>query len=465
MSPSRLEDQTGTGHGGDSEPPVRRRWATRAVTALLLVLAVVLPLLRQRGAPSWDTIWAEDGWIYFQQAHDHGISVLFRGYAGYLQLPPRLLAAIAGLVPIDHLAAYLAVSAAVVGAGLAWFVYWASSAWVDSRPARVALASLVVLMPALGYENTATITNLIWIFAAVTPWALVSTAQGRWAVVARSSVVLLSATATLLSVIFVPFAIGWALVRRNRSTWTVTAAYFAGLGLQVAVTLRTHDDRGLVAIREAAKLPEIIAVKVFGQFLLGDRGIIALWGHRTLLAIAAPIAVLGIAAITVRGLDRTKQMLTLAFLASAVLSYVLPAWGRGTTAVAVAVPSQTFLGPMANAGQYDGGPARFSVAPVLLLASGLAIALGVRPAPPSEAGAGLAKWLRHLRRRRHHLGVLGRQPPICGTPVVPQRDPGTRRAVRHRGARHHRVGAPAAEVLQPTGAAPMSGAGPVKVTP
>ena len=123
----------------------------------------MVPLLRQTGAHSWDTIWGEDGWVYFQQAHDHGLGVVLRGYAGYLQLTPRLLAIPTAIVPIHQLALYFAVVAAVVGAALAWFVYWASEGWVESRPVRLALASLVVLMPALGYENTANVTNTIWI--------------------------------------------------------------------------------------------------------------------------------------------------------------------------------------------------------------------------------------------------------------------------------------------------------------
>ena len=52
-----------------------------------------------------------------------------------------------------------------------------SAEWIPSRPVRLALASLVVLMPVLGIENTANITNVIWLFAAVAPWALVSLSE------------------------------------------------------------------------------------------------------------------------------------------------------------------------------------------------------------------------------------------------------------------------------------------------
>jgi hypothetical protein len=44
--------------------------------------------LRQTGGQSWQTICWEDGSIYYEQTKQHGASLLFRGYDGYLQFPP-----------------------------------------------------------------------------------------------------------------------------------------------------------------------------------------------------------------------------------------------------------------------------------------------------------------------------------------------------------------------------------------
>src|SRR5262249_51818883 len=110
-----------------------------AVGVVLFASAGLLPLLRQRGAHSWDTIWAEDGSIYFQQVHDHGfLGVVARSYAGYLQLPPRLLAGIAAAMPIRSLAWVFALLDVIVAALLAFFVYWATDGWIESRPVRLA---------------------------------------------------------------------------------------------------------------------------------------------------------------------------------------------------------------------------------------------------------------------------------------------------------------------------------------
>ena len=207
--------------GGGVGAAGRCRRRTRLLGALAFALAVGLPLLRQRGAPSWNTIWGEDGWVYYQQAHDHGLSVLLRGYAGYLQLTPRLLAVPTIVVPVADLARYFAVMGVLVGALLAWFVYWATEGWIDARAVRLALAGLVVLAPALGYENTANVTNTIWILLAVAPWALVARSESRRAVLLRSLVVFASATATALSALFLPMALGYACLRRRRPTWVV----------------------------------------------------------------------------------------------------------------------------------------------------------------------------------------------------------------------------------------------------
>ena len=122
--------QDGWSFGRGRVSPLPLIWGSLLVSA-----AVVVPLLRQTGARSWQTIWAEDGFEYFQQAHQHGgFAVLFRGYGGYLQLPPRLLAAGSTYIPIRDLSIYLALSGAMVGALLGWFLYCMSTEWIPRDP-------------------------------------------------------------------------------------------------------------------------------------------------------------------------------------------------------------------------------------------------------------------------------------------------------------------------------------------
>jgi hypothetical protein len=355
--------------------PARRRPIPRLLAASLLVGAAVVPLLRQTGVHSWDTIWGEDGWVYFQQAHDHGLSVVMRGYSGYLQLAPRILAIPSVVVPIRQLALYFALASGLVGAALAWFVFWASADWIDSRSVRLALASLVVLMPALGYENTANATNTIWILLAVAPWALLSLSERSRDVLICSVVAFAAATATALAAVLSPLVLLWALVRRRRPTWTVAGAFCAGLALQFAVVVRTRDTRPRTTIRQAGKLPEIIGVKVFGQLLIGERGIRALWDHHFVLTVMVPVVALVGLVLLLAGSGRRNQLLAIALVGLALVCFLVPAWGRGTNQVALALTARTIFGP-AQAGRYNPMSTRYVVAPVFLLASAAAISLG-----------------------------------------------------------------------------------------
>ena len=266
-------------------------------------------------------------------------------------------------------------------------MYWASAGWIDSRPVRIAFASLVVLMPALGYENTANLTNTIWILFGVTPWALLSLSESRRATVLRGTVAFASASATALSAVFLPLAVGWAVIRRRRPTWIVVSAFCAGLLLQFAVVTHTHDTRPRTTVRQASKLPEIIGIKVFALFLVGERGIRAVWSQRATLAVVAPLVVLvGLAAL-LPGIGRRKQGVVAAFMALAVASFVVPVWGRGTNQVALALPLHSIFGA-AQAGHYSPMATRYSVTPILLLAGAAAIVLGARrPARPSLSAA------------------------------------------------------------------------------
>ena len=349
------------------------------IGACLLALAVALPLFRQVGTRSWQTIWSEDGSVYFQEARSDGrLAVLFRGYAGYLQLPPRMLGAIATLVPTRELAVYFALSAVLINALLAWFVFWASDGWVTSRPARLALASLVVLMPALGAENTATITNTIWAFAAVAPWALVAQHENTGAVVARSAVAFLAATATALTLLYLPLAFGFAFVRRTRAAWVVVAAFVAGLVVQLGVVLHTHDDRPQFGrpVRQLSKWPELMSVRVFAEYLLSDKAIRALWDVRIVVIIGAPAVVLAVLAVRFARADHAARLLALSFLVLAIATFAVPVWGRGMQSVAL---TQADAGPL----HFTGFQAtrylvanRLSVVPVMALASSAAILLG-----------------------------------------------------------------------------------------
>lgn len=346
-----------------------RLWSRKpfriALASVLFVAAAVLPLFRQAGARSWDTIWAEDGQIYSQQAiRDGSFTVLLHTHGGYLQLVPRLLGAVTPLVPLRRLSLYLALSAMVTCALLAAFLFHASQGWISSRPVRLALASLVVLAPALGLENTATITNTIWTFGVVTPWALVSLSDRGREVAARAAVAFLAATSTVISVVFLPLAVGVAALRRTRSTWIVCGVFAVGLAVQAVASLSAQDSFQPAMPNSVRDLLDLIGVRVFALALVGVKWTAQLWApHQNHLSIAAAVSVGALFAVLFPGAGWRAQVLAACFLAYALIAFVVPVWARGTSYCVM------FGGAVPNA------HLRYSVLPTMMLSSAAAVLL------------------------------------------------------------------------------------------
>ena len=83
------------------------------VSILMVLLAfaalVLTSLLRQTGVAVIDTVWAEDGAIFLYRALQTTLpEVLSEGYAGYLNIVPRVGAEIVTLVPLAQAATVLA---------------------------------------------------------------------------------------------------------------------------------------------------------------------------------------------------------------------------------------------------------------------------------------------------------------------------------------------------------------------
>ena len=287
---------------------------------------------------------------------------MFRGYQGYLQLPPRIFGAISTGVPIHYLAAFMALSSAIIGAVVGLFVYYATAPWIGSWPVRVALASLIVLMPILAAENTANVTNSIWILAAALPWALVSRREGAVDVALCSVVAFLGATSTSLCFVFLPLAIGYAVWRRTRAATVVAGSFLVGLIVQGLVdfqskgaSLRFIPELSVDVPKSVPSVADVFGYRVIGTYLFGDRGTQSPWlvNHGVLAIVSTIVFVLALA-LLLPGADRPLQVLSLVFLGYAVIFFVVPVWVR----------------QVANA--------RYCVVPIFLVASSLAVLVAPR---------------------------------------------------------------------------------------
>jgi hypothetical protein len=355
-----------------------RRPVGTAVGVSLFAAAVVLPLLRQRGNPSWDSLWAEDGFLLYQDVLDSGpIEPIFRGYTGYLVLLPRLLAAPLHWVAPEQVAAWCAVVAAVVTALLAALTYRWTTGWIASTPVRLALCTLVVLMPAAALENTAVLVNTIWALVCVAPWAVLSRQDGRADVAARAGVLFLAATSTPVAILFLPPALVWTWRERHRrGLVVVTAAFVLGSVLQLVAIAVTDDELVPGAPqRPAIDFARLLLVRLFAVALVGPEQAARLWlDHGLVIGAVAAAIVVVLLVLLVRRADRRSQLLGAGFAIAAVVLLFALVWSRGT------LPWR-FGGPFNMRAHM-----RYTVPAVFLLASGFAVLVGNPPAhePPGR---------------------------------------------------------------------------------
>ena len=160
--------------------------------------------------------WAEDGAVFFVQERASGIAALWRPYAGYLHLLPRLVAWAATAFP-------LAV-APVVYVFAAWVASATACAYFLHRllPWRLAAggAAGLVLMPSSG-EVFGTLTNVQWLLqlgllaACFAP----APAGGRALRVGLAAGVLLASLTGPFSVLLAPIAVVLALPAAVFPAW------------------------------------------------------------------------------------------------------------------------------------------------------------------------------------------------------------------------------------------------------
>src|SRR5450432_1480330 len=116
-------------------------------------------------------VWAEDGAVFLSTAYRlHYFAAVATPYAGYLQVVPRSLAALASIFPASDAAWVLAASAAAARAAVSLFVFRASSGHLRSTSVRGMLTVAVVVLPVGGYEVLDNIANLHWFLTFAAFW-------------------------------------------------------------------------------------------------------------------------------------------------------------------------------------------------------------------------------------------------------------------------------------------------------
>ena len=354
------------------------RWSRSRAIAMgsaAVVALTSLQLARQPGTPSWRSIWAEDGAVYGREAFGLPIwRTLFRGYGGYVQFVPRLLASIVGVAGVSRAASLFAVSGAAVTALLALFVFRSTASWIDDVGLRVVVSAMTALVPIAYFETTANISNLGWPLLVASAWAIVSRRCAPIDTGLRAGVLVATALSTTVAALLAPAALVSAIRRRRRSEWVVMSCFALALAVQLvldrsaAASPSTHDSASV------GDLFQVFSVRVMASMVMGERWLYDAWRawHYgvVLVAIVALVAI----ALACRRAGRDRWCLAAGSLVTAFALFAAPVWVRGSTGLRLPEAGLTAAG------------ARYFVAPIALLVGGVAVLVD---------GSGRA-WLRRV---------------------------------------------------------------------
>jgi hypothetical protein len=341
------------------------------VVALLAVAAgTVVCVVRQPNA--LNTIWAEDGKIFYTQVLSKGVArSLLTPYNGYAHVVPRLLALLASAFPLGDAAKALTISASVVTAGVAVLVYRVTGNYLRSTWVRLALAAFVLLLPGAQNEVLGNIANLHWYLLFASFWILLWNPRHGWEVAIGAAVVFLGAASDPLALLFLPLVVlRW---QRLPSTSGRLPCIALGLGIaaQVAARIAQSSSRDFAQYANPLKLGPWYAFDTVGRSLFGTRVLGGESASGWLLALFACLALLALVYLAYRRRDVVAFPIVVFAIVGSAAFFAVPSFLTG-----VAAP-------------------RYEAIPVLLVAS--AVALTLDPAGRSSGGgterlAAVVRW-------------------------------------------------------------------------
>jgi len=340
------------------------------VSLAWVAVAVILQLLRQQGAPAVDTVWAEDGSIFFSQPLLEGPGALLQQYNGYIHVVPRLIGGAVSLIPPEAAAAAFAVVSAAIVGGLSIYVFVASRDILRSTVARAVLALLVAVPPPGGWETTANIANIQWNLLFPCFLAVVVRPRTRAHMVASAVIAGATALTAPIALLLAPVSV-WGLFRwPRRAAVAVHGTFLVAAAVQLVISLLEGSTSSLES--HLLDLPRLLALRVGAGTVLGERLLLELWPALGWALAVGGGAVLAAAAIGCwREEQGRRSVLLIALVASAAM-FMAPVYLRGTTQLIPGVEGLSQIG------------ARWVVGPGLLLATVL-VALAERAA--SRPGA------------------------------------------------------------------------------
>jgi hypothetical protein len=348
------------------------------VVGALLVLAVILQVLRIGPTTGLESVWAEDGQIFFQQALVQGFwETVFSPYAGYLVLVPRLVGEAGNLVPLREAAAAMAIASGFVVALCGLVVWHASAAHIRNPYLRGTLVALTVLAPVAGLESVVSGAYVLWYMLFAAFWLLLWRPATAWGAALGALFLLATGLSTPGLWFFAPLALLRALAVRDGRDLLLVGAYVAGAAVQVPV-LASNSEAAVDPIWTAdiwtAYLQRVVDGAVLGEELGG--GAWAALGWPFLIGL---LVLLGVGLVLAwRRSPTSARWLAAIAIGTSLLMFVASAYQRAV-GTAMVWPE----------GMHGGNAGRYAIVPALLLVSA---ALALVDRLPRRAGPDWLPW-------------------------------------------------------------------------
>ena len=200
----------------------------------IVLVATAVACLRTGSGPM-RVLWAEDASPFVHDAAlIGGARILFRPYAGYLHLLPRLIAAAVVELPVDGFAIGMSAASCLVVGVVAALTFELARSVTASRTVRITLAAAVVLVPVAPIEVLGNAANLHSYCLWLVPWILLATPQRRAGAAWLGVAALVIALTEIQTVLFAPFV---PLLLRDRRLWPRLAGFGGGLAMQAVALL------------------------------------------------------------------------------------------------------------------------------------------------------------------------------------------------------------------------------------
>jgi hypothetical protein len=353
----------------EAPPPAGRTVSLRTLSVAIQVAAVgiatVVMLLRiPLRLPSWDTIYAEDYFVFLTQALQKHWNI-FIGYNSNWQFLPRVIAQFVVYLPITQASRAFAVAGALVAACCALFIYHASAGHIRSSWLRALLAVALVLLPAAPMEIIDSGVNSVWYVFPAMFWALLWRPRTRAGMAVALVLAFTAAASNSLCFLFVPLVAARLYVLRRPREHAVTIGWLAGCLAQVPFVVSAYQSG--VSRLSSQPAPPGLSLAFYGHdVVLPAFGWHLVWWLRSLAGLNGATALAGVVLVAIFAVILVTQAGARPFVVTAlVIGFIFPVVGITETAHL----ARATMFPAEQPGS------RYTVLPIYLFVSAVIVAV------------------------------------------------------------------------------------------